>query len=164
MSDPAASQPRTDPLPLIELRDVTVMSGGYSALAEASVSFPEGVSTVIMGASGCGKSTLLKVAAGLIPPDRGAVEYRGEDIAGMPGRRLLAMRAASGFVFQDGALWENKSIHENLALPLQVHAADLPAGKWSGASRGCWSGGAWKTRPRCAPRSFPRANARSPPS
>jgi phospholipid/cholesterol/gamma-HCH transport system ATP-binding protein len=126
MSDPADRQPRTDPLPLIELRDVTVMSGGYPALAEASVSFPEGVSTVIMGASGCGKSTLLKVAAGLIPPDRGAVEFRGEDIAGMPGRRLLAMRAASGFVFQDGALWENKSIHENLALPLQVHAADLP--------------------------------------
>ncbi len=110
---------------LIELREVTVISGGYDALAEASASFPEGRSTVIMGPSGCGKSTLLKVAAGLVPPDRGRVLYRGEDLFGLSARRMHALRAASGFVFQDGALWENKSVFENLALPLQVHAASL---------------------------------------
>lgn len=104
---------------------MTVTTGGYSALAEASVSFPEGRCTVIMGPSGCGKSTLLKVAAGLIPPDGGAVLFRGEDIFGLSARRMGGLRAASGFVFQDGALWENKSIFENLALPLQVHAAHL---------------------------------------
>jgi len=112
--------------PLIALRDLTVTTGGYAALSEASVSFPEGRSTVIMGPSGCGKSTLLKVAAGLIPPDRGEVLFRGEDIFRMAAGRLAALRAASGFVFQDGALWENKTIFDNLALPLQVHAAGLP--------------------------------------
>jgi len=112
--------------PLIALWDLTVTTGGYAALSEASVSFPEGRSTVIMGPSGCGKSTLLKVAAGLIPPDRGEVLFRGEDIFRMAAGRLAALRAASGFVFQDGALWENKTIFDNLALPLQVHAAGLP--------------------------------------
>ena len=37
------------------------------------------------------------------------------------------MRRQNGFVFQDGALWENKSLFENLALPLQVHFPDLHA-------------------------------------
>jgi len=111
--------------PLIELREVTVTSGGYDALAEASAAFHEGRSTVIMGPSGCGKSTLLKVAAGLVPPDQGRVLYRGEDLFSLSARRMHALRAASGFVFQDGALWENKSVFENLALPLQIHASSL---------------------------------------
>lgn len=111
--------------PLVELREVTVTSGGYDALAEVGVVFPEGRSTVIMGPSGCGKSTLLKVAAGLVPPDRGRVLYRGEDLFGLSARRIHALRGASGFVFQDCALWENKSVFENLALPLQIHAPSL---------------------------------------
>jgi ABC-type transporter Mla maintaining outer membrane lipid asymmetry ATPase subunit MlaF len=122
MSD-APGRPDSLPVaPLIGLRGVTVSTGGYDALKEVAASFPEGTSTVIMGPSGCGKSTLLKVAAGLIPPDRGTVLHRGDDIYGLSAKPLAALRRASGFVFQDAALWENKSIFENLALPLQVRA------------------------------------------
>jgi ABC-type transporter Mla maintaining outer membrane lipid asymmetry ATPase subunit MlaF len=122
MSD-APGRPDTLPIaPLIGLRGVTVSTGGYDALKEVTASFPEGTSTVIMGPSGCGKSTLLKVAAGLIPPDKGTVLHRGDDIYGLSAKPLAALRRASGFVFQDAALWENKSIAENLALPLQVRA------------------------------------------
>ena len=85
----------------------------------------EGACTAIMGPSGSGKSTLLKVAAGLMVPDRGTVTLRGEDLAAMSERRLLAFRKTNGFVFQDGALWENKTIFDNLALPLQVHFPEL---------------------------------------
>ncbi len=74
-----------------------------------------------MGPSGCGKSTLLKVAAGLIPADAGSVLFNGRDIFQMSDRAMLDMRRINGFVFQDAALWENKSLFENLALPLQVH-------------------------------------------
>jgi len=99
--------------------------GGYEVLRELSISFPSGKSTVIMGPSGCGKSTLLKVAAGLIPPDRGSVLYQGDDLYWMSERRTREMRRANGFAFQDAALWENKSIGENLALPLRVHYPHL---------------------------------------
>lgn len=132
MSDlPAADRPvpggpaADGPTPLVSLRGVTLSTGGYDALKEVSASFPEGTSTVIMGPSGCGKSTLLKVAAGLIPPDRGTVLHRGEDIYGLSGKPLASLRAASGFVFQDAALWENKSVFENLALPLQARPVRL---------------------------------------
>jgi ABC-type transporter Mla maintaining outer membrane lipid asymmetry ATPase subunit MlaF len=112
---------------IITLEDVRLTLGGFEALRGVSVGFAEGKSTVIMGPSGCGKSTLLKVAAGLIPPDSGRVCCFGHDIFQMSERTLLDMRRQHGFVFQDGALWENKSLFENLALPLQVHFPDVPA-------------------------------------
>jgi len=112
---------------IIALEDVRVTLGGFQALRGVSVGFVEGKSTVIMGPSGCGKSTLLKVAAGLIPPDEGRVLFHGKDIFQLSERGLMDMRRQNGFVFQDGALWENKTLFENLALPLQVHFPDVPA-------------------------------------
>jgi ABC-type transporter Mla maintaining outer membrane lipid asymmetry ATPase subunit MlaF len=110
---------------LIELRNVTVTSGGHAVLNDVSVSFPDGGCTVIMGPSGCGKSTLLKVAAGLILPDQGSVFWRGADTFWMSERKVRDFRKVSGFSFQDSALWENKSIFDNLALPLQVHHPEM---------------------------------------
>ena len=118
MSDPGSGE-------LLSLRDVTVTMGGHAALSGVSVSFPEGKSTVIMGPSGSGKSTLLKVAAGLVPPDAGSVRLRGQDVFYLPERKVMELRRTNGFVFQDGALWENKTIFDNLALPLQVHFPEM---------------------------------------
>jgi len=80
-----------------------------------------------MGPSGSGKSTLLKVAAGICVPDSGEVLVEGRSLLRMSDRRLLEFRRASGFMFQDAALWANKTIFENLALPLQIHRQDLAA-------------------------------------
>jgi phospholipid/cholesterol/gamma-HCH transport system ATP-binding protein len=113
---------------LIALHGVTILTEGHESLADADLVVVEGVCAAIMGPSGSGKSTLLKVAAGLLVPDRGTVTLRGEDLAVMSERSLLAFRKTNGFVFQDGALWENKTIFDNLALPLQVHFPELGAG------------------------------------
>jgi phospholipid/cholesterol/gamma-HCH transport system ATP-binding protein len=115
----------TDTTAVIGLSDVRLTLGGYEALRGVTVSFPRGTSTVIMGPSGCGKTTLLKVAAGLIPPDAGTVSFQGRDLFLLSEKDLRAMRQINGFVFQDGALWENKTLFENLALPLQVHFPQL---------------------------------------
>ncbi len=110
---------------IVTLEDVRLTLGGFEALRGVNVGFAPGKSTVIMGPSGCGKSTLLKVAAGLLPPDEGRVFFKGRDMAQLSERALLDLRKQNGFVFQDGALWENKSLFENLALPLQVHFPEL---------------------------------------
>jgi ABC-type transporter Mla maintaining outer membrane lipid asymmetry ATPase subunit MlaF len=110
---------------LIGMKDVSVTLGGRAVLHDVSLSFPEGKSTVIMGPSGSGKSTLLKTAAGLIPPDGGKVFFRGRDMLQLSEGGLRELRKVSGFVFQDGALWENKTLFENLALPLEVHFPEL---------------------------------------
>ncbi len=106
---------------LIDLQDVTVRLGGRDMLRGINLSLLPGKSTVIMGPSGSGKSTLLKTAAGLIPPDSGKVLFRGRDMLGLSETAMMELRKASGFIFQDGALWENKTLAENLALPLEVH-------------------------------------------
>jgi phospholipid/cholesterol/gamma-HCH transport system ATP-binding protein len=114
---------------LIELSNVVVRTEDYLILDQVSVSFPSGQSTVIMGPSGCGKSTLLKIAAGITVADSGEVLVQGRALARFSQRHLLEFRASSGFMFQDAALWANKTIYENLALPLQVHRPELPAGQ-----------------------------------
>jgi phospholipid/cholesterol/gamma-HCH transport system ATP-binding protein len=111
---------------MIALQGIHVTLGGFQALEEVSVAFPQATCTVIMGPSGSGKSTLLKVAAGLIPPDRGRVFFRGQNMYGLSERGMLAMRKVNGFVFQDGALWENRTLFENLSLPLRVHFPEMP--------------------------------------
>jgi len=82
---------------------------------------------VIMGPSGCGKSTLLKVAAGLLVPDRGRVFLEGRPLADLATRELLGFRQSSGFMFQDAALWANKSVCENLTLPAEYHLPERSA-------------------------------------
>ncbi|MBU0928364.1 MAG: ATP-binding cassette domain-containing protein [Spirochaetes bacterium] len=108
-------------VPAIELRDVTASSGGFQILSGASVAFPEGLCSVVMGAAGSGKSTLLKVAAGLVVPDSGAVSVGGSDLARLTRKEELSFRATTGFVFQDAALWADTNILGNVAMPLRVH-------------------------------------------
>ena len=114
---------------LIELKDILLRSEDHLILDRVSVGFPPGQSTVIMGPSGCGKSTLLKVAAGLTVPDAGEVLAQGQPLARFTQRKLMELRGSSGFMFQDAALWANKTIYENLALPLQVHRPSLTAAR-----------------------------------
>jgi phospholipid/cholesterol/gamma-HCH transport system ATP-binding protein len=106
---------------VIELQKVTVNSQEHISLDEVSVAFPKNVSTVIMGASGSGKSMLLKVAAAIIPPDSGRILLNGRNLQRLPPKQLLRFRRSSGFMFQDAALWANKSVFENLALPIRFH-------------------------------------------
>jgi len=105
----------------IELQSVTVRAQEHISLDRVSVRFPPNRSTLIMGPSGSGKSMLLKVAAAIFPPDSGRVLLHGNNAQRMSQSEMMAFRRSSGFMFQDAALWENKTIFENLALPIQLH-------------------------------------------
>jgi phospholipid/cholesterol/gamma-HCH transport system ATP-binding protein len=106
---------------LIELQSVTVHSQEHISLDEVNVTFPANRNTVVMGPSGSGKSMLLKVAAAIIPPDIGRVLMNGKNLLRLSQKDLMQFRRCSGFMFQDAALWENKTIFENLSLPIQLH-------------------------------------------
>jgi len=106
---------------LIELQTVTVQAQEHISLDSISLVIPGNRSTVIMGPSGSGKSMLLKVAAAVIPPDSGRVLLHGKNLQRLSQKELLQFRRTSGFMFQDAALWANKTIFENLALPIQFH-------------------------------------------
>jgi ABC-type transporter Mla maintaining outer membrane lipid asymmetry ATPase subunit MlaF len=112
--------------PLFRTRNLVVYSGDYRVLKDISVEIQRRRFTVIIGPTGCGKSTLIKALAGLLVPEDGAVLYNGTSLTALSEKALLALRKINGFVFQDSALWQNKSIFDNLSLPLRFHHPEMP--------------------------------------
>ncbi len=121
-SGDAPSEPSS---PVCRLSEVTITHEGTGVLDGVNLAFAAEACTVIMGPSGSGKSTLLKAAAGLSAPDTGRVEILGLDPWRASDREIESLRKRNGFVFQDGALWQNLTLYQNLALPLQYHYAEL---------------------------------------
>ena len=114
-------EPTGLPVPAIELTGIKASSGSFEILCGVDIAFCEGKTSVVLGTAGSGKSTLIKTAAGLVVPDEGRVSFRGRNIFGFNRNEEMALRAASGFVFQDAALWANTSILNNVFMPLMVH-------------------------------------------
>ncbi len=109
----------------IYIDNISIRFDGREALDDLSMGFDRGKSTAVVGRSGCGKSLLLKCAAGLIFPDDGGVFFEGHSISGMGEGQYQRMQARTGFHFQDAALWANKTLGENLSLPLLAAQPDL---------------------------------------
>jgi multiple sugar transport system ATP-binding protein len=92
--------------------------GGITALNDISLSAARGEFFSIVGPTNAGKSTLLKTIAGLYRPDRGKVVLAGRDATLLePRQRRL------GFVFQNMALFPNRTGFDNIAFPLKVAGA-----------------------------------------
>ncbi|RMG31804.1 MAG: cell division ATP-binding protein FtsE [Gammaproteobacteria bacterium] len=98
--------------------------GGHEALTELSLEIPRGSFTFITGHSGAGKSTLLKLIALLERPTRGQVLVDGCNIARLPRRRIPAHRRRIGMIFQDHRLLHDRTVFDNVALPLVIAGAD----------------------------------------
>ena len=89
--------------------------GNLVAVDGLDLTIPDGSYTMILGPSGCGKSTTLRMIAGLESPTVGDVFIDGEKITDKPPRkRDLSM------VFQDLALWDHKTVRENIGFGLKM--------------------------------------------
>ncbi|MCK4341071.1 MAG: ABC transporter ATP-binding protein [Phycisphaerae bacterium] len=104
--------------PIIELRGVTKAFGRQLVLDEIDLKVARGRNTVIIGRSGTGKSVLLKHIVGLLRPQRGEVFYEGQRIDNLGERALVPIRRQIGFVFQLNALFDSKTVIENVAFPM----------------------------------------------
>jgi|SRR6056297_251047 len=113
-----------DPLQ-VAMEGVTVLYGERTVLDNINLEIKPNNTTVIIGPSGSGKSILLKVMAGLVPANRGTVKKDGKDLVLLKGAEENDFRRRSGFVFQDGALWANRTIEQNVRFPLEVHFPDM---------------------------------------
>jgi phospholipid/cholesterol/gamma-HCH transport system ATP-binding protein len=82
--------------------------------------------TAVIGTSGCGKSTLLKTIAGLIPPLEGELFFESAPVDYWSEASLATLFRGIGVLYQDGALLNNLSLFENVALPVRMHHADMP--------------------------------------
>ena len=103
---------------MIEVRKLSKSFSGRPVLHEVDLTVEEGKTLVVLGRSGCGKSVVLKHLIGLMTADSGQVLVDGEDIIGLPERKLIAVRRKIGMLFQSAALFDSMSVEGNLAFPL----------------------------------------------
>ena len=98
--------------------------GGNEALSDVSFQVERGEMAFLTGPSGAGKSTLLKLVALIERPSRGQVIVNGQNLAGISRRQLPFYRRQIGVVFQDHKLLNDRSVFDNVALPLVIAGAD----------------------------------------
>ena len=118
--EPAPFSPAYPPdaPPVVVLRDVSVEFDGPPVLNEISFSLAPGETRVLLGPAGVGKSVLLKTIIGLVHPYAGNISLLGEEITTMPEEKLFPLRSRTGFVFQEGALFDSLSVRDNVAFQL----------------------------------------------
>ena len=95
--------------------------GKQEVLKDFSLELEAGSFEALMGPSGSGKSTFLHIAAGLLGADAGAVEIGGEDVTKMSDTAATKFRRRHvGVVFQAFNLLNEKTVRENVLLPIQL--------------------------------------------
>ena len=107
--------------PVIEMRGIDKAFGQQVIFRGMSLTLHEGEVLSILGESGSGKSVALKMMIGLAEPDRGEVLFHGRDIASMDSEALQALRREAAYVFQEDALFDSKTILENVGYALYEH-------------------------------------------
>ena len=95
-------------------------SASHDALVEMNFELGAGEMAFVTGHSGAGKSTLLKLVALLERPTRGQVIVNGHNHAQLKHRRVPQARRGIGMVFQDHRLLMDRSVFDNVALPLLI--------------------------------------------
>ncbi len=119
--------PPTDPAPAVVFENVSKSFGKQCVLDSVSLVVPKGAIMVMLGPSGTGKSVLLRCLVGLIKPDAGHIYVFGEDLTALDENRsadrnkLFALRRKFGMLFQDGALFDDMSVGDNVAFPMVQH-------------------------------------------
>jgi phospholipid/cholesterol/gamma-HCH transport system ATP-binding protein len=102
----------------IRFENVTLAFDDKVVLDNISFALPQGETKAIFGVAGSGKSTILKLALGLIKPDSGRIYVLNEEVTQMSEKELFALRRQIGMVFQESALFDSRTVRENVAFRL----------------------------------------------
>ncbi|WP_447917292.1 ABC transporter ATP-binding protein [Achromobacter aegrifaciens] len=105
----------------LRLEGVALGYGDFTVLRDISMDVRAGQVVAIMGGSGSGKTTLLRAATGQLTAQRGRVLAFGQDMAHVNRAELQALRTRMGVLFQQGALFTDLNVFENVAFPLREH-------------------------------------------
>ena len=105
---------------MIQVKNLIKEFEGRIVLDEITVSFKKGAVNMIIGKSGSGKTVFLKCLIGLIQPSSGEIRYNGRNIMEMRARDMKRLRRDMGMLFQGSALFDSKTVLENVMFPLDM--------------------------------------------
>ncbi|WP_320784925.1 dipeptide ABC transporter ATP-binding protein [Streptomyces sp. CRN 30] len=111
--------------------------GAVRAVDGVDLTLGRGETLGIVGESGCGKSTVARLLVSLERPTAGTIRYRGEDITGLSGRALKAVRRNIQMVFQDPytSLNPRMTVGDIVGEPYDIHPEAAPKGDRRGRVR-----------------------------
>ncbi len=113
------TQPVTDSL--VKFTGVSLGYGDFTVVQGIDLEVRRGQVVAMMGGSGSGKTTLLRAITAQISPQQGTIDVFGQSIASLAGERLRQTRQRMGVLFQQGALFTDLNVFENVAFPLREH-------------------------------------------
>ena len=99
--------------------------GGFNALRNISFDLDAGEMAFLTGHSGAGKSTLLKLISVMEKPTSGKVEINGADVSAIKYNQIPYMRRNIGMIFQNHNLLKDRTVFDNVALPLIIEGVGL---------------------------------------
>ena len=100
--------------------------GGHEALADVSFEVAQGEMLFVTGHSGAGKSTLLRLILAMERPTSGKLLLAGQDLSQITTAQIPFLRRQIGVVFQNHQLLFDRTVFNNVALPLQILGLSKP--------------------------------------
>jgi len=97
---------------MLSVENIDVFYGDAQALDGVSLDVEQGAIVAIVGANGAGKTSLIRTIAGMNVPARGAIRYRGSDIAGWPSHKVCNL--GIGQVAEGRQVFPTLTVAENL--------------------------------------------------
>lgn len=106
---------------IIRISHLVYRRGAQTILNDVSMDIKRGSIVAIMGPSGVGKTTILRLISGQLQPNQGSIEVNGQMISELSHRELYKSRENIGVLLQNGALFTDLTVFENIAAPLREH-------------------------------------------
>jgi phospholipid/cholesterol/gamma-HCH transport system ATP-binding protein len=114
---------------MIEIKNLKKGFGDKIVIDDVSATMEAGKCNLIIGSSGSGKTVLMKCLVGLFEPDSGEINYGGKNITTMNDEEKKELRQQIGMLFQGSALFDSKTVEENIMFPLDMFTKDSYADK-----------------------------------
>jgi len=105
---------------MIKINNIHKEFDGRVVLDGISGTFQQGTTSMVIGGSGTGKSVLLKCMIGILSPEKGEVLFDGRNMLTANSEVVKEIRREMGVLFQGGALFDSKTVLENVRFPLDI--------------------------------------------
>ena len=107
--------------PIVKIRGLHYSRGDNVIFNDIDIDIEHGKTTAIMGPSGTGKTTLLRLIGGQLKPQAGTILVDGQNISRLRHKELYQLRKRISLLFQNGALFTDINVFDNVAFPLREH-------------------------------------------
>ncbi len=102
---------------------------GAQALSDLNFSVENNEFVFLVGPTGSGKTTIFRLIIGELSPTEGSIIVSGWDIRKLPKEKIPQLRKKIGVIFQDLKLLNDRTVFENVVLPLEIDNKDVNAAK-----------------------------------